>query len=100
MHEVSPSTLVVVVETRLAEQVGFPGQLQSYEDAAHIQEINHLLSQYYGYLHEHHPELAYASCEGLEEWLFTDGGHEYGVVPEHLNALVNEFLARRVREVL
>jgi hypothetical protein len=99
VHEVSPHTQIVVVETYLAETVGSLGELREHEGVDAIRATNQLLGSYYSYLREHHPDLTYVDTRGVPNY-FTDEHHEYGVVPEHLNAIVNGRIAQLIGEAI
>lgn len=96
---ISPATRIVVVADQLAERVGNLSKTRAHEDVAHIRRTNAVLDGYYAYLAAHHPQLALVDVRALPAY-FTDEHHEYGVVPEHLNAFVNQQMARLVGEVL
>ena len=96
---VSPGTRVVLVEDYLAECVGSPQAVRPHEGAEAIRAMNELLSGLYAWVRAGHPEVTFVSVSD-EGDLYTDERHEYGVVPEHLNALANQRIARLVREAI
>lgn len=99
VRETSPATRVVLVESLLAERVGSPAGVREHEGVEAIRATNDLLRARYRYVSERHPEVAFVPVPD-EGDLYTDERHEYGVVPEHLNALANQRIARLVREAV
>ncbi len=99
VRAVSPQTRVVVVEAHLAERVGSLAGTRPFDHAEAIRATNETLDGYHAYLRARHPELAFVDARDVPHH-FCDEHHEYGVVPEHLNAIANGHIAQFVREVL
>lgn len=97
IERVSPCTRVIVVESYLAERVGNLQSTREHDDIHQIRDANRVLSGYYAYLRQRHPNTSIISGK-ISDCHFTDECHEYGVVPSHLNEVENARIARLIGE--
>lgn len=99
LGELAPQAQVVLVENYLSERVGTLAESRPFEEAEKIRETNRVLARLYSVAKNCLPEAvtipAYA-CDGY----FTDEAYEYGAVPQHLNDIVNERIARLIEEAI
>ncbi len=94
-----PDLQIIIVLNYLSERKGDLTSQVYFDDIAHIREINIILSQYYAYIRDHHPDIMMIPVKDVPEY-FTDRKYEYGAIPSHLNEAVNRKIAERIEEVL
>lgn len=90
-----PNVTIVLVKNYLCEKYGDIHGSENYETIAEIQGMNVILKEYYTFFVENCP-----SCRVVEasdcEYYFTDKAYEYGVLPSHLNEIVNRQIAKKI----
>ena len=97
LREQHPTTRVIVVENYLAEEVGDLSRREPFTDIDGIRTANTTIRTLYDIVCETIPEAVRIRAYQLEGY-FTDRAYEYGAVPSHLNAIVNERIARLVEK--
>ncbi len=103
VREADPGVIVVVVENYLQESFGTADRREDYPEIETIKEINELLKQCYSFLEEAVPDAIVvnpADDPRVSPWLFTDGAYEYGVLPSHMNEVVNRRIATLIEQRL
>ena len=95
LHCRLPECRVIVVENYLATHVGDRSHKEEFEDVDGIRNTNaHLLACYDVFCNEVSEAIRIPAYQ-CEDY-FTDAGYEYGAVPSHLNAIVNQRIAALV----
>lgn len=90
---------IIVVKSLLSEKVGNINGQYSYDQIEDIRRMNQILEEYYNYVAYNYPEISFVDM--TEDALyFTDSKYEYGVMPSHLNELINRKIAKEVEKRL
>ena len=87
---------VILVENYLAEKYGDAEKQSEYENIVEIRKINSTFKKYYHFFSENY--VGIQRIEAFTEALyFTDEKYKYGCYPWHLNDLVNQDIANKIR---
>ena len=97
--EQSPATQLVIVENYLSERVGALSATRDFGDAAAIRATNAVLKSMYDYVRKTNPETVLVPAFSCQHY-FTDEAYEYGAVPQHLNDIVNRYIAQMIEEAV
>lgn len=99
LREQSPTTQVVIVENYLAERVGTLAGTREYDDVAVVRATNHTLEKLYAHVRAACPQAVVVPAYTCDDY-FTDEAYEYGAVPQHLNDIVNQRIAKLIEEAV
>lgn len=97
IEEILPSCRVVVIRNLLSTKVGDVDSQTLFEEAEEIWQKNQVLERYYQFLEEGFPEIKMIDCT-RDSLYFTDKAYEYGVMPSHLNDLINRRIAGEIEK--
>ncbi len=92
-----PDTDIVLVKNYLAEKKGDIYSQEYFAELDEIRKINGILEQYYSFFRKHCKKVKAVEASKCQ-YYFTDKEYEYGVIPSHLNELVNREIAKMVEE--
>ncbi|MCI9297950.1 MAG: glycosyltransferase family 2 protein [Lachnospiraceae bacterium] len=92
-----PDTDIVLVKNYLAEKKGDIYSQEYFAELDEIRKINGILEQYYSFFRKHCKKVKVVEASKCQ-YYFTDKEYEYGVMPSHLNELVNREIAKMVEE--
>ncbi|MBR3128666.1 MAG: hypothetical protein IKF35_10470, partial [Solobacterium sp.] len=95
----SPDTKIIVIADYLSRQYGDPEHKETYAEIKTIDRMNRILSGYCRTIQESCPDISVIEVRDLPGY-FTDKNYEYGVVPSHLNEIVNQKIAGRIGRLL
>lgn len=87
-----PSVSIILVQNYLSEKSGDVHAQESYENLEEIRQMNRILKRYYDFF-ESHCKVVKVVKAYQGNYYFTDRQYEYGVIPSHLNEIVNQEIA-------
>ena len=90
---------MILIKSYLAEKKGDIRDQEFYADLDEIRKINRILEQYYRFFEQHCKKVKTVEATKCQ-YYFTDKEYEYGVIPSHLNELVNREIANRTEECI
>lgn len=99
LKAVMPSCGVVAIRNLLSTKVGDINEQIPFEKMDEIIQMNRSLDKCYMYLEEKFSEIKVVDLTE-DDLYFTDKAYEYGVIPSHLNDLINRKIAKRLEETL
>lgn len=99
VRHAAPRARLVVVEDYLSERVGTMQRTRPFDHLDEIAEKNRVLKTLYDQAHTLEPNAAFVPASLCANY-FTDEGYEYGAVPQHLNDIVNQRIARLIEETV
>ena len=99
LRKLSPDTKLVIVENYLSERVGTLEGTRRFDDEAGISATNAVLKWMYDFVRDAYPEILIVPACSCQDY-FTDEAYEYGAVPQHLNDIVNQRIARMIEEAM
>lgn len=94
-----PDTDMILIKSCLAEKKGDIRDQEFYANLDEIRKINRILEQYYRFFEQHCKKVKTVEATKCQ-YYFTDKEYEYGVIPSHLNELVNREIANRTEECI
>lgn len=97
MEKGFPDTEIVLIKNYLAEKKGDTESQEYFADLEEIRKINRILEQYYRFFEQHCKKVKTVEASACR-YYFTDREYEYGVIPSHLNELVNREIAKKTEE--
>lgn len=95
-----PECKIVVIENYLSEQFGDINSRTYFENIKEIRKKNYTLKQCYDFVKENYKDIPTINASKCD-YYFTDKEYEYGAIPSHLNEIVNQKIADKIKgEVL
>lgn len=99
MEKEFPQVTMILVKNYLSTTYGNIHSTQKYEDQEEIESSNRALKHYYEYFEKTSKKIqTVETCE--EKYYFTDEKYTYGVIPPHLNDIVNRNIAKKIEEIM
>lgn len=99
VREISARTQLVLVENYLSERVGTLAGTREFEHAAAIRETNRTLAKMYEHVRSACDDIVCIPAYECADY-FTDEAYEYGAVPQHLNDIVNQRIAKMIEDIV
>ena len=94
------SSRIIVVENYLCGEFGERrSPKQAFRNQEYIKAVNAALAQRYQYIREQWPELKIISSVP-QEYCYTETGHIYGCIPEHLNDTAYSYQSQQLCDVV
>lgn len=99
IHKEFPKTKIILVKNYLSLTYGNINKQYGYENRSELIEMNKRLKAYYEYFEENCGDVRVVETQTLN-YYFTDEKYAYGVVPSHLNDIVNREIAKKIEVYL
>lgn len=91
-----PECKIVVIENYLSEQFGDINSRTYFENIKEIRKKNYTLKQCYDFVKENYKDIPTINASKCD-YYFTDKEYEYGAFPSHLNEIVNQKIADKIK---
>ena len=96
---IQPSLQIIVLENYLSEKTGDLQEQAYFADLTPIRRTNQILRDCYDYVRQYDPKIQVLQIRDLPLY-FTDRNYEYGAIPSHLNEIVNQQIAERLKKII
>ncbi|MCI8465865.1 MAG: glycosyltransferase family 2 protein [Lachnospiraceae bacterium] len=100
VQELCPRLKIILVKDYLSETFGDIYSQKEYPNLEEIRRINRILSGYYDFFEKNCRNVKLVEASEAGPYYFTDKQYEYGVIPSHLNELVNQEIAKRIERCM